>query len=443
MKKIHYLTYWLGATGYTVPLFLIVLYWVNFYAPPEHEGLPQLISSYAFFGFLSTLTAIIVGARIVDLLADPYIAYLTDRSTNPRGRRLPFMEKAFLVAAIAVALVYLPPEAGPGILNIIWVAVFHTLVFVALSAYVTPFLAHMSALAHTESERINLATAQGLGESTGIILAAQSALIWSLLEDQGETPLMARQISFGILAFIAALFMLVPLITLRGTDTPITEPNIASGSFRAVLKDRSFLGFIAAYSIFFACVELIQNGGVYYVTVLLEKEESLYAFLVLLMVPSSILTAPLANFAARIWGKKAVMLATIGFLSVLLLYAGSLGRYEFSPVLQGIILFGLGGIPLGAMTVLVMAVITDLIEEARERDGQVSEAIYVAGRNFSFKMGLTIGAAFFASFLILGKDRGDDLGIRASCYFGAFLCLLAFLILATAYREKRTKSNSD
>lgn len=65
--------------------------------------------------------------------------------------------------------------------------------------------------------------------------------------------------------------------------------------------------------------------------------------------------------------------------------------------------------------------------------------MYIAANGFFRKLGGTLGVLLFTSFLLLGKDVGNDMGIRMATSFGAVVCVLGFLFLLR-YDEKEILS---
>jgi GPH family glycoside/pentoside/hexuronide:cation symporter len=71
--------------------------------------------------------------------------------------------------------------------------------------------------------------------------------------------------------------------------------------------------------------------------------------------------------------------------------------------------------------------------------GEDSAAMYFAVNGFVLKLGGSLAALIFTSFLLLGKDVGDDLGIRLATLFSVLLCAAGLLSLRW-YDEKRVLS---
>lgn len=441
-NRISPIVYLLGSAGYTIPFYLSALYLIHFYLPPTHESLDPLLPVDPVFGGIGVLSLILIGVRLWDILADPVIAHLSDRSRHPRGRRLPFLERAALPAAAAGALLFFPPEDQAGGTNIVYVAIVFAIFLTALSAFLTPLLAHMTSVCSNEDERLRYGAFQGGGEALGILAAGQAPLLWMLFQTFGAGTLAARQSAFVVLCVLAFGLMLVPVFALRGRDPAVIERTadggglaVFFGELSSVLHNRDFAVFLLSFGIFMTCVEMVQAGAVYYATVLLTLDDAWFAMLMAVMVPSSLAAVPTADGLSKRFGKKVVILGTFALLAGLLVLTSFLGAsYEpVPPLVQGFVVFFLAGLPLGSMLALTMAVVAD----CAERSGSDStNAMFVAGRNFSLKTGVTLGAGVFASLALLGKDRGDDFGIRLSCWVGAVLVSVAFVIFAVGFRER-------
>jgi GPH family glycoside/pentoside/hexuronide:cation symporter len=62
-----------------------------------------------FLGVLNALTLIAASGRLLDAIADPWIASWSDRTTHRRGRRIPFLMFGALPAAVFLVLMFVPP----------------------------------------------------------------------------------------------------------------------------------------------------------------------------------------------------------------------------------------------------------------------------------------------------------------------------------------------
>src|SRR6218665_637868 len=102
------LAYACGMTGWSMMTNIIIVMLPYYYLPPSNAGLIPLVPQLLVFGLFNIMSLIAASGRFVDALFDPYIASLSDKSTNPKGRRIPFMKWAILPAVISCCLTFYP-----------------------------------------------------------------------------------------------------------------------------------------------------------------------------------------------------------------------------------------------------------------------------------------------------------------------------------------------
>ena len=121
-------TFAVGQLGWSILGGIINTWLVTFYLPTK-----QSVEAGAKFyvptglvigGILTVLGLITFICRIFDAITDPLIASLSDRSKNPKGRRIPFMRIAAIPFAVITVLVFCAPVGHISKINIVWVLVF-------------------------------------------------------------------------------------------------------------------------------------------------------------------------------------------------------------------------------------------------------------------------------------------------------------------------------
>ena len=101
MKKLTSKVIWLfaiGQLGWSI-LSALVTNWIITFYEPDTEMLKAgqtlfLPQGRMILGVFTILGGIYALGRVFDAVTDPWIANLSDRSRNPKGRRLPFMRRA-------------------------------------------------------------------------------------------------------------------------------------------------------------------------------------------------------------------------------------------------------------------------------------------------------------------------------------------------------------
>ncbi len=433
------LAYAVGQLGWSTLVNIVGVALVFFYLPPDTSDLPDLITTATFFGFLNAITLIAASGRLLDAVTDPWIAGMSDRSRNPKGRRVPFMTRGALPAAVFLVLMFLPPSTTESGWNIAWVAVTQALFYIFLTVYVTPYFALLPEMGHTPRERLNLSTWISITFALGIILAGLTPAIAEAIEGAfGTSPLRSFQMAVAALAAIALVCMYVPVVVLDekrySAGTPSSIP--LGQAVRATFANSSFRKFVVSDFAYFTGLTIVQTGLLFYVTVLLEQEEELVATLLAVLVIVSFLFYPLVNLLARKLGKKPLMVAAFVWMAIVFLGVPLLGKLSFAPAAQGYLLILLLAIPLAFLGVLPNAVLADIAEYDARKTGEQREGMFFAARTLMQKFGQTFGVVSFAMLTTLGRDVGDDLGVRLSGLVGFTLCVVAGVVFSR-YDEAR------
>jgi len=292
-----------GYVGMSVLVNLISTLLVFFYLPPDNAGLPTLVTDATILGILNVIALIAAAGRLTDAITDPLIASASDKSKHRKGRRIPFMRVAMVPASILTALMFIPPVGSESGWNIVWLLGIQVLLYLSLTAYVTPAFALVADLGRTPAERLKLSTWTSMGWALGLVIAALTLFLAGLL-DGPFTVVRGWQVAVGIVCAIALLFMSVPVFNIDenayARAEPATMPLITS--IKTVLGNPFFRFYAAADFAYFGGLAIIQTGVLFYVTVLLELEEWVSTVLLLLMVVVSAGLFPLVARWARAQG---------------------------------------------------------------------------------------------------------------------------------------------
>ncbi|MCO6490526.1 MAG: MFS transporter [Phaeodactylibacter sp.] len=432
------LGYACGMLGWSIMINIIAVMLIYFYIPPSNSGMAQLIPQATVFGIFTLLSLIAASGRLLDAVTDPLIANWSDRFHHSRGRRIPFMKVGVLPSVVFGILVFLPLEFLESYRNVWWLTVIQAFFYLSVTIYIIPYNALLPELAPGSAAKVRLSTWLSLAFVLGIILSSQTPAIADLV--QGLFKLTNRHVAFqlaiGSLYLLGGVFMAVPLFAIDEQrdcyGEPATVPFIAA--FRHILAHRNFLVFIAADFSYFVSLTIISSGMLYFVKVLLFLNEGIGGAVMGVMVLFSLLFYPLVvRLSARV-EKRKLMIWSLLSLGIALMGLFFLGKGPLPPRVQ---IFGFAlivAVPTAFLGILPYALIAEIAEQDGADTGQQKEAMFFAVRNFSTKLGQTIGIMAFTILTLLGKDPYDDLGIRLAAVFGGTLCILAGLIF-TRFEE--------
>lgn len=436
-------SYACGMIGWSIMVNLINVMLHYFYLPPSGSGLVQLIPQLLVFGVLNIMAIIDASGRLLDAFVDPFLASLTDKSKNPKGRRIPFMKWAILPAVVFCCLVFLPVHRAESTQNAWWLVFVMAAFYISATAYIIPYNALLPELAETSAEKVKLSSYQQVGFVIGIILSALVNNYADLVQQFLHVTSRDSAIQYTVwgLAIFAGLIMLVPVIS-------IDESRYVSGkrashipimlAIRKTFMQRNFIYYLISDFSYYMALSIISSGLLFFVTVLLPLPASIGGLLMLVMVLGSLVFYPLINYLSKTIGKKPLVLIAFAVLSIIFMAIYFLGKFPASAKVQIYTLVLMATFPLAALGILPNAILAEIAERDSRVTGENREGMFFAVKFFFVKLGQTLGMALFAYLTIYGKDTGHDLGLRLNGICGFVLCLFALLFF-TRFRERRGK----
>lgn len=433
------LAYACGMIGWSIMTNIIIVMLPYFYLPPSNAGLMPLVPQLLLFGAINILSIIAASGRFVDALFDPFIASLSDKSKNPKGRRIPFMKWAILPAVIFCCLTFYPLVMGQSGRNAAWLAVTMTLFFMSVTAYIIPYNALLPELTETNEEKVKLSSFQQAGFVIGIIIAASVNNYADLVQFLFHVTSRDAAVQYTIwgLAILAGVIMLVPIFAIDETKYSTGKashlPIIAA--IRQTFNNRNFKYYLISDFSFYMSLSVISSGMLYFVTVLLKLPESMGGALMGAMVVFSLVFYPLINYLSKKIGKKPLVMFSFGLLSIIFVAIYFLGKLPASPYVQVYALVLCASFPLAALGILPNAILAEIAQNDAIETGENREGMFFAVKYLFVKMGQTLGIALFAFLTVYGKDPGHDYGLRLNGVCGFALCLAALLFFSR-FQEK-------
>ncbi len=435
------IAYAFGMMGWSIMINLIGVILIYLYIPPDNSGLPKFITQVAILGVFNVIAIVTSSTRLIDAVYDPLIAQFSDSSKNPKGRRIPLMKLAIIPSLIFCCLVFYPLRDEECTLNIVWLVFMLIGFYVSSTTYIIPYNALLPELAPTSEDKVRLATWQSVGYVFGIGIASNAFNLTEVMQHSFgvDSKIHALQITIFLFAVLAAIFMLITVLTIDEkkycTSVPSSVP--LKQALIQTLSNKNFLFFIVADFSYFISITLITSGLMFFVKVLLQLPESIGNKLMITMVLVSFIFYPVTNWAAKKVGKKKIVIGSLILLSCIFLGIFMLGKFAVNAEVQIFSLIALAAIPLASLNILPVAILAEVIEKDSRETKQNKEAIYFAVRYFFVKISQTVGIALFSMSLLYGKDVGNDLGIRLNGILGFVLCLLAAIIF-TKFKENKT-----
>ncbi|HTM97812.1 MAG TPA: MFS transporter, partial [Pedobacter sp.] len=370
---------------------------------------------------------------------DPFIASVSDGSTNPKGRRFPIMKWAILPAVIFCSLVFHPLINGESISNAWWLTFVLAGFFISITTYIIPYNALLAELTHNPEEKVRLSTFQQVGFVLGMVLGALCNNFADLIQATFNITERFEALQYTILALsvFSGLVMLLPILCINEKEYVESKPTHIPiwPAIKNTFRNANFKFYLISDFAFYTALSIMSSGLLYFVTVLLGLPDSDGGKFMGLMVALSLLFYPFVNYGSKEFGKKTLVLLAFGVLSLIFVTIFFLGRLPFSPTNQMYLLVIFASFPLAALGILPNAILADIAQKDTIETGENHEGMFFAVKYLFVKLGQTLGIAIFAMLTVYGKDPGNDYGLRLNGVVGFGLCLLALLFFSR-FKEK-------
>lgn len=451
LTKKQMVTFSIGQLGWSLLSGIISAWLVTFYLPTE-TGVTRFIYPFLLGGFITVLGIITASSRIFDAVTDPLIASLSDRSRNPKGRRMPFMKWAAIPLSICTVLIFCAPINAISGWNIVWISVFIVLFYLFMTMYCTPYNALITEFGKTQEDRMFISTAISLTFFAGTLLAYTPFVFAGLIRGMGVDFYWSYRICFIVLAVIACVCMLIPTFLIKEKEYADSKPSEEHvfKSLRATFKNKDFRVFAGSDVMYWVGLTMFQTGLPFFVKVSMGFNESM---VMVFLGGMTVLSAALYPFVTKLvkkFGKKKLVIA--GFLGLALCYVitaissiGALGLNGGAlSWVFGVVIMLISALPMALLGIIPQSIVADVAESESITTGQNREGMFFAARTFAMKFGQSLAMVLFTTFAIIGTTSSSTateitaskLGLMIAAIVAAAFCVLGALILLF-YKEKK------
>ena len=357
-------------------------------------------------GFVTT------AVLIFDMITDPLVGYLSDRTQSRYGRRAPWMFLGVLVMAAGMVGLFAAPAGMETTGNLIWVTGFFVLATIGFTMVAIPYGAQSGEITQDPRERSAMTGWRMAFASIGILIGG--ALIPGLAAGMGYamaalsvTPLMIGAVWLSLWATRKA--------------PRIAEPatvNLA-GMFGLVFANKAFVALVLLYGVMTLAIAMITAGlpfaALYLIidsgdTALSGAAEALSVLSLMFaaFVVGSILSQAVWVFASHRLGKPQALIVGL-ILYIVLLYA----LYTMLPSVNVTAIAGmfvLAGMTNGSYQQIPWAIYPDLMDVTRRTSGAAIEGAFSAIWLFGQKLANAIAPAILGMMLAAAgwqETKGD------------------------------------
>ena len=459
LTKKQMIIFAIGQLGWSILGGIISAWLVTFFLPTSGDrdlGAVQYLMPALIGGFLTIIGIITALSRVFDAVTDPIIASWSDRSKNPKGRRMPFMKWAAIPFAAVTVLLFCIDfgayDSSLGWMNIVWVSVMIVLFYLFMTMYCTPYNALISEFGKTQEDRMFISTAISFTYLFGTLLAYTPFVFAGLLRDAVGFAWSYR-ICFIVLAVIACVCMLLPVFLIKEKDYAEGKPSEENvfRSLTSTFKNKEFRTFALSDLAYWVGLTMFQTGLPFFVKVSLGFDA---AKVIIFMGGMSIISALFYPFVTKLvkkFGKKKLVIA--GFLGLAICYAitaiasipGFLPEENNANGLSwvfGVLIMLVSALPMALLGIIPQSIVADVAEAESVTTGQNREGMFFAARTFAMKFGQSIAMLLFTSFAIAfgtvinNENYPSKTGMLVIAIVAVAFCVVGAVILMF-YREKK------
>ncbi|PUB16228.1 MFS transporter [Yoonia sediminilitoris] len=340
-------------------------------------------------GFVTT------AVLVFDMITDPLIGYLSDRTQSRFGRRAPWMFWGALVMPAGMIGLFAVPQGLALAGNLVWVTGFFVLATIGFTMIAIPYGAMAGEITQNPRERSAM-TGWRMGfASVGILvggalipgIAAAKGYAWAAIT---VSPLIAGAVWLSLLA------------TAKAPHIVQAAPVGLSESFRTVLANRAFLVLVVLYGVMTMAIALITAGlpfaAIYLVVdsgdtalsgaaAALSTLSLMFAAFVAGAILSQAVWVLLSHRLGKLWALVLGLCLYVGLLYGLYLALPSVNVTAIAGI------FVLAGMTNGAYQQIPWAMYPDLMDVTRAQTGLALEGAFSAVWLFGQKLANALAPA--------------------------------------------------
>lgn len=296
------------------------------------DTIPYYLYGTYFMFFLTDVAGVSAGAAgtisfiaiLCQAVAGPVVAYISDNSLNPKGRRTPMLLKVAIPFAIVTALLFNPISGSMG-LKIAYYLVLSILFYICYAAYTSVWSALGAELSSDYTERNSIRSIVSY-VAFPFTLVASSGIIGMVGFFNAKG--MEYDRSWFVAVLVLAVLMAIGAVICRKTavETPPQYTEEEKAAIRATrfsikklivdyvgfFKIKVFRKTVLFTFIFVIGYIMMNNGTVYAMTGCLGLNEAQQSLFWTLNSIIAIICIPIVFGVANKWDKKKAMLLFVG-----------------------------------------------------------------------------------------------------------------------------------
>ena len=337
-------------------------------------------------------------ARFWDMLSDPLMGIIADRTNTRWGKFRPYILWMALPYSVLAVLTFTTPDLGPTG-KIIYAGVTYMLLMTVFTAINLPYSSLGAVMTSDSYERAGLNSYRFIFAFIGQFIVSGTALSLALYFGQGDNAkgYQYTLILFSIISFV--LFMITFKTTKERVQPPKEQKENLKEDFRNLFKNRPWVILFFVGIISFIMFAMQNLSIAYYFKYYIGNEENVQVFNVIGTV-ALIVAIPFSKPLAKRFGKRNVFLASSllsGFFFICLYLPGA------NNITMIYILNILAKMAYAPAVPLLWTMLADTADYSEWKTGRRSTGLVFSAATFAQKAGWGIGGALAGWMLAIFK----------------------------------------
>lgn len=337
-------------------------------------------------------------ARFWDMVSDPIMGIIADRTQTRWGKFRPYLLWMALPYSVLAVMTFSTPNLGPTG-KVIYAGITYFLLMTVFTAINLPYSSLGAVMTSDSYERAGLNSYRFVFAFIGQFIVSGTALSLALYFGQGDTAkgYQYTLILFSIISF--ALFMVAFKTTKERVKPPKAQKESLKEDFRNLLKNKPWMILFFVGIISFIMFAMQNLSIAYYFKYYVGKAENVQLFNVIGTI-ALIVTIPFSKPLAKRFGKRNVFLASSllsGFFFICLYFPGAndltliyvfniLAKMSYAPAVP-----------------LLWTMLADTADYSEWKSGRRSTGLVFSAATFAQKAGWGIGGALAGWLLAIFK----------------------------------------
>ena len=389
-------------TGLVVqgPLLLLLVYMTDTLA------IPAALAGLAMFG-----------PRIFDIITDPIMGIISDRTHSRWGRRRPYLLIGGIVVAISMGFLFSSPFFDSMYARLFYVMLFFIIVQTGVTIFMVPYYAMPSEMTDNNYERTKLMSTRAFFSLSGVLIGGVLAPWIVFTSGGGQMGYRTMSIVIALIcggAFIASFFG-----TKRARFVTKPEPSITiKEQMNTLMSNKPFVIFTTIMILYITGMGCFSAAIPYFARYILERPEVVSTIWFYIQVPA-IIGIPLWTIVTKRIDKKVCYIAALIMMATSSMLLITASPEIISHIVWSLcVLFGLG---FGGTQVVGWSMLPDIIPWDRWKSGTERGGIFSGGLTAGEKIGFALGtlvAGTILQYFDYAESAGEQIIQSETAIFG-------------------------